>query len=119
MNTIQRQLLKLKIYSIVGLSNSHRSYYTANRPDIVIKDKTNNTCMIIDMSILSDRNISAKVFEKLSKYKHLEIEVKKMWQYICLALTNSQGCHIGGPQMQTNFGQAQKSMLAVAPLARR
>ena len=51
----------------------------ANRPDIVIKDKTNNTCLFIDMSIPSDRNVSAKVFEKLSKYKDLEIEVEKMW----------------------------------------
>ena len=48
----------------------------ANRPDIVIKDKTNNTCLFIDMSIPSDRNVSAKVFEKLSKYKVLEIEVE-------------------------------------------
>ena len=31
------------------------------------------------MSIPSDRNVSAKVFEKLSKYKDLEIEVEKMW----------------------------------------
>ena len=31
------------------------------------------------MNIPSDRNVSAKVFEKLSKYKDLEIEVEKMW----------------------------------------
>ena len=31
------------------------------------------------MSVPSDRNISAKAFEKLSKYKDLEIEVQKMW----------------------------------------
>ena len=31
------------------------------------------------MSVPSDRNISAKVFEKLSKYKDLEVEVQKMW----------------------------------------
>ena len=51
----------------------------ANRPDIVIKDKANNTCLFIDMSNPSDRNVSAKVFEKPSKYKDLEIEVEKMW----------------------------------------
>ena len=32
------------------------------------------------MSVPSDRNISAKVFEKLAKYKDLEIEVEKMWR---------------------------------------
>ena len=51
----------------------------ANRPDIVIKDKRNNTCLLIDMSVPSDNNVAAKVFEKLSKYKDLEIEVEKMW----------------------------------------
>ena len=45
----------------------------ANRPDIVIKHKQNKTCQLIDMSAPSDSNISAKVFEKLSKYKDLEI----------------------------------------------
>ena len=51
----------------------------ANRPDIVIKDKANNTCLFVNMSIPSDKNVSAKVFENLSKYKDLEIEVEKMW----------------------------------------
>ena len=32
------------------------------------------------MSIPSDRNVSIKEVEKLSKYKDLEIEVSKMWQ---------------------------------------
>ena len=31
------------------------------------------------MSVPSDVNISAKEFEKLSKYKNLEIEMEKMW----------------------------------------
>ena len=35
---------------------------------------------MIDMSIPSDRNVSIKEVEKLSKYKDLEIEVSKMWQ---------------------------------------
>ena len=52
----------------------------ANRPDIVIKHKQNKTCQLIDMSVPSDRNISAKEFEKLSKYKDLEIEIAKMWK---------------------------------------
>jgi len=51
----------------------------ASRPDIAIKDKRNNTCLLIDMSVPSDNNVAAKEFEKLSKYKDLEIEVGKMW----------------------------------------
>ena len=49
----------------------------ANKPDIIIKDKQEKTCMLIDMAIPSDRNTSVKVAEKLSKY--LEIEITKMW----------------------------------------
>ena len=51
----------------------------ANRPDIVIKDKVKRSCQLIDMSVPNDNNVSAKEFEKLSKYKDLEIEISKMW----------------------------------------
>ena len=33
------------------------------------------------MSVPSDRNVAAKTFEKLSKYKDLEIEVEMMWHF--------------------------------------
>ena len=32
------------------------------------------------MNVPSDSNISAKDFEKLSKYKDLEIEISKIWK---------------------------------------
>ena len=32
------------------------------------------------MSVTSDTNVSLKIFDKLSKYKDLEVEVTKMWQ---------------------------------------
>ena len=51
----------------------------ANRPDIVIKDKINKTCQIIDMAVPSYKNIFVKEFDKLSKYKDLQIEITKMW----------------------------------------
>ena len=51
----------------------------ANRPDIVVKDSINNTCQLIDMSTPSDRNICLKHHEKKSKYKDLEIEIRRMW----------------------------------------
>ena len=52
----------------------------ANRPDIVIKHKQNKACQLIDMSVPSGSNISAKQLEKLIKYKVLEIEIAKMWK---------------------------------------
>ena len=51
----------------------------AKRPDIVMKHKQNKTCQLIDMSVPSDSNISAKAFENLSRYKDLDIEIAKMW----------------------------------------
>ena len=51
----------------------------ANKPDIIIKDKKEKSCMLIDMAVPSDRNTSVKVTEKLSKYKDLEIEITRMW----------------------------------------
>ena len=50
-----------------------------NRPDIIIKDKKAKTCRLINMSLPSDVNISAKEFKKLSKYKDLQIKIEKMW----------------------------------------
>ena len=52
----------------------------ANRPDIVIKHKQNQTCQLIDMIVPSDSNIFVQEFEKCRKYKDLEIEIAKMWK---------------------------------------
>ena len=52
----------------------------ANRPDITIKNVKDNTCIMTDVTVPADKNISLKEFQKLSKYKDLEIEVTKMWK---------------------------------------
>ncbi|XP_030745272.1 uncharacterized protein LOC115874305 [Sitophilus oryzae] len=51
----------------------------ANRPDLVFHDKKNSICLLIDVSVPDDNNISAKEVEKISKYKDLEIEISRMW----------------------------------------
>jgi len=51
----------------------------ANRPDIVVKDKKERTCLLIVMSIPRERNTFLKTMEKLIKYKDLEIEIEKTW----------------------------------------
>ena len=43
------------------------------------KDKQEKSCLLIDMSIPTEKNTSVKVTEKLSKYKDLEIEIERMW----------------------------------------
>ena len=35
---------------------------------------------MLDVAVPSDKNISLKEFQMLSKYKDLEIEVTKMWK---------------------------------------
>ena len=52
----------------------------ANRPDIIIKDKKNKTCLLIDVSVPADANVSAKEFEKKYKYKDLELEIQRSWK---------------------------------------
>ena len=52
----------------------------ANRPDIVVRDKKLQTVFIIDVAIPTDRNTSVKTFEKLEKYKDLDIEIAKSWK---------------------------------------
>ncbi|XP_030751033.1 uncharacterized protein LOC115878627 [Sitophilus oryzae] len=51
----------------------------ANRPDLVFHDKKNSICLLIDVSVPDDNNISAKEVEKISKYKDIEIEISRMW----------------------------------------
>ena len=54
---------------------------SANRPDIVQKNKKDKTCLLIDMTVPLNANTSVKTTEKLDKYKDLEIEVERMWEF--------------------------------------
>ena len=51
----------------------------ANRPDIVVRNKKEKTCLLLDISIPNDKNTSVKTYEKLAKYKDIEIEISKSW----------------------------------------
>jgi len=52
---------------------------TENRPNIIIKNKKEKTCTLIDVAIPADRNIVQKEAEKKLKYKSLCIEIQRMW----------------------------------------
>jgi len=56
---------------------------TANRPDIIIKNKKEKTCTLIDVAIPADRNVVQKETEKKLKYKSLCIEIQRMWNQKC------------------------------------
>ena len=51
----------------------------ANKADLVIKNKQEKSCLLIDMSTPTEKNTSVHVTEKLSKNNDLEIEIEAMW----------------------------------------
>jgi hypothetical protein len=52
----------------------------AHHPVIVLHDETENTCLLNSIAIPDDSNFNKKETEKLSKYKDLEIKVRRMWK---------------------------------------
>jgi hypothetical protein len=56
---------------------------TANRTDIIIKNKKEKTCTLIDVAIPADRNVMQKEAEKKLKYKSLGMEIQRMWNLKC------------------------------------
>jgi len=57
---------------------------TANRPDIIIKNKKEKICKLIDVAIPADRNVVQKEVEKKLKYKSLCVELQRMWNLKCM-----------------------------------
>jgi hypothetical protein len=60
---------------------------TANRPDTVIKNKKRKTCILIDVAIPADRNVTLKEAEKKLKYNSLCIEIQRMWNMKCMIIS--------------------------------
>jgi hypothetical protein len=56
---------------------------TANRPDIIIKNKKEKICTMIDVAIPADRNAAQNEEQKKLKYKSLCIETQRMWNLKC------------------------------------
>ena len=56
---------------------------TANRPDIIIQNKKEKTCTLIEVAIPAERNFVQKEKEKKLKYKSLCIEIHRMWNLKC------------------------------------
>jgi len=50
-----------------------------NKPDIIIRDNEEGTCVLIDVAISGDRNVIKKEAEKILKYKDLTIEIQRIW----------------------------------------
>jgi hypothetical protein len=68
-------LMELSFHSQLLNSNSNNNNNTANRPDIVIKNKKEKTCTLLDVAIPADRYVVQKEAEKKLKYKSLCTEI--------------------------------------------
>ena len=51
----------------------------ARRPDMIIVEKKNNKCQIIDFAVPYDTRVDEKEKEKIQKYQDLARELKKLW----------------------------------------
>jgi len=59
---------------IIIIISTHRDV-TANKQDIIIKNRKEKTCTLIDVAIPAHRNVVQKEAEKKLKYKSLCIEI--------------------------------------------
>jgi hypothetical protein len=62
-----------------------------NRPDIIVKNKKDSTCLLIGVAILSDKNIIQKEAEKKLQCKILSIEIKQVWSMKFFVITGIIG----------------------------
>jgi hypothetical protein len=59
---------------------------TANSPDIMIKNRKEKMCILIDVAIPADRNIIEMEAENTLKYQSLCIEIQSMWNMKCMIM---------------------------------
>jgi hypothetical protein len=53
---------------------------------IIIRNNKDNTCLLIDVAIPSDKNIIRKEAEKKLKYTNLSREIQRMWKRKCFVI---------------------------------
>lgn len=93
-----------------------------NKPDIIIHNAEEKECMIIDVAIPMCRNIVRKEAEKITKYRDLEIELKKSWglkhvQTIPIvvgalgSVTGSNGTYLDKISKNLSFNVIQRTAL--------
>jgi hypothetical protein len=57
-----------------------------NRPDIIIINKKDKICLLIDVAMPLDESVVNKEAEMKLKYKNLSIEIQRMWNMKCLVI---------------------------------
>jgi hypothetical protein len=46
---------------------------------MIIENKADTICLLIDVALPSDRNVIQKEYDEKLKYKNLSIEIQRMW----------------------------------------
>jgi hypothetical protein len=59
---------------------------TANRLDIIIKNKKEKTSTLTEVAIPADSNVVQKEAERKIKYKSLCIQIQRMWSLKCTTI---------------------------------
>ena len=62
--------------------HTNREFKT-NGPDMIIKNKQEETCILTDVAVPADRNVVQKEGEKKLQYKSLCIEIQQTWNLKC------------------------------------
>lgn len=52
---------------------------SARRPDIILVEKKSKKCLIIDIAVPVDKNVTVKENEKIDKYDDLKWELTRLW----------------------------------------
>ena len=53
----------------------------ARRPDLVVVDKKERSCKIIDFAVPGDSRIEEKEKDKIEKYQDLRRELQRIWNF--------------------------------------
>jgi hypothetical protein len=71
--------MKREMSQCCGIKQYTDREVTANRPYIIIKNKKEKTCTLMNVAIPADRNVVQKEAGRKLKYKSLGTEIQRMW----------------------------------------
>ena len=64
---------------MLGFQHTINHIIEARRLDIVIMEKEEKVCKIIDIATPGDSRVAEKEREKVEKYQHLKREIARIW----------------------------------------
>ena len=81
---------------------------TTNRPDIIIKNKKEKSCTLIDVAIAAHKNVVQKEAEKKLKYKSLCIEIQRIEPEMYDCTSNNWSHWNSNEKLKEKFGSCTK-----------